>query len=385
VDVLVLVGFIEINLAPVFRGIFFGGFVRETKFIIRVVEILIVLCVLTFVVIVGGILLGGCSDELPYVEAPTYEKPKSGAKRHYAKNGWDIRSEKDIPPGIGTVTKKHGVIVWDLDGAILDGSKQKGDGSQNEGQEPLFRARVPFALVDGFVQHNKNAATFYAPNSALLYVTFTDIGEDAVATSKGAYDFELRGNVFINDRAGDKSIQLNEARGALVAVNMVFSGRTCMRIGDSGTTSVSDEAVVNSNRFLGCDTAIHASKITVLEKTKNYFENVRLPRKDVEGARFLLGEAARAHGLRGRGNNGVIYGNDFRLRYLRRQDGAARQSGNVAGRMAWLADKHPGESKCRSWDKFLACVKCVQGNGSWNEQRKASRDLLSWLWKRGRE
>lgn len=32
--------------------------------------------------------------------------------------------------------------------------------------------------------------------------------------------------------------------------------------------------------------------------------------------------------------------------------------------------------------QFLACFKCVAGNGSWADQDKALRKLLSWLWRR---
>jgi hypothetical protein len=259
--------------------------VRETKFIYRVIEMLVILCILTLVVMIGGILLGGCaSDSIPQLPTPSHRKPAEGAKRYYARDGWDIRSEKDVPD-VGSVSKRDGVIVWDLKGAILDGSKQKGDGSQNENQEPLFRARIPLVVRNGFVQRNKNAASFYAKDSGVERVTFTDIGEDAVATSKGAYGFRVRDCEFLNDQGGDKSIQLNEARDARVEGNLVFSGRTCMRVGDSGTTAVSETATVKGNRFVGCDTGVHASKITV-DESGNTFENVRLPTKAVEGAVF---------------------------------------------------------------------------------------------------
>lgn len=228
--------------------------------------------------------LGACSSgNIPNVEIPSHNKPSNGAKRYKAKNNWNIRGKDDIPSGVGSVSDSGGVLIWNLQGTILDGSNQSGDGSQNEDQEPLFRARVPLIVKNGFVQKNKNAMIFYAKDSGIERITFTDIGEDAVATSKGAYNFKVINCEFINDRNGDKSVQLNEAKDALVSGNLIFSGRTCIRIGDSGISSSNDVAAVKGNRFVGCETGINASKITVSE-SGNRFESVPTPTKTANGA-----------------------------------------------------------------------------------------------------
>ena len=216
--------------------------------------------------------------------APSYRKPKSNAKVYYCKNKFTIKSEKDIPDNIGKVSGSN-PLVWDLQGAILDGSKQSGDGGQGEKQEPLFRSYVSLVVKNGFVRNNKNAMMFYKKNSGINKITFTNIGEDAVGTSKGAYNFSVKNSEFINKGSGDKSIQLNEAKGAEIKGNLVYSGRTCVRIGDNHTTVVSDIVEISNNRFVSCDTALHASKITVYEDS-NKFEGVRLKFKSAAGAKF---------------------------------------------------------------------------------------------------
>lgn len=220
--------------------------------------------------------LMGCSGAPIKRDVPDHRKPSSNAKVHTPKNGWSIKRESDIPSGYGKVSTKSGVIIWDLEGAILDGKNQKGNCDQDEKQEPLFRAQVPFYLKNGFVRDAKNALTFYGPDSGVEKVTWLNICEDAVSTGGDkALNFTLKNNEFIGgDSKNDKAIQLNQAKGAVITGNTIYGVVTGMRLGDNETTQVSDVVKVGNNKFISVRTAYHPSRITVQEISSSDYDGV---------------------------------------------------------------------------------------------------------------
>jgi hypothetical protein len=212
---------------------------------------------------------------------PAHRMPKSNAKTLYLQNGTTLRKCDDVRdlakklPG-SKVSEKNSVCIWDLGGGILNGSKQKGNGGQGENQEPLFRASTSLIVQNGFVLNNKNGAGFSKPNSGVRNMTWLNVGEDAVYTSRGAKNFLIENCEFINKRGGDKSIQANEAEGLKMFNNLVFSGITCARVGSKAAgNSPSDIAEAGGNRFVGCDTAYNISSITLKIVKKDSYEKVR--------------------------------------------------------------------------------------------------------------
>lgn len=211
---------------------------------------------------------------------PAHRIPESKANTLYLKNGTIFNNCSDVAklaenlPG-SNVSQNKTVCTWDLGGGILNGSKQKGDGGQSENQEPLFRARTSLILQNGFVLNNKNAAVFYSPNSGVKNVTWLNVGEDAVATAKGAYNFLIENCEFINKRGGDKSIQANDSKDLKMFNNLVYGGITCARVGSkSFGNKPSDIAQAGGNRFVGCDTAYNISSITLKIVQKDKYQHV---------------------------------------------------------------------------------------------------------------
>lgn len=213
------------------------------------------------------------------------KKPSSNAKIYKPIGEWNIRNEKDLIKlkNLGAVTSFiKDVLVVDLKGIVLDGSKQKGDGGQSENQTPLLRARIPLILKNGFVINNKNALIFYAPNSGVQNIVWRDIGEDAVSTYNGAYDFSIKDCQFSG--AQDKSIQLNEAKGAKLYNNIIVGGITGVRLGKIDYTERSNRAFCGKNKFYNVDTAWHIAKLTMEETEKNTYISVKQKYKLVDGA-----------------------------------------------------------------------------------------------------
>lgn len=231
----------------------------------------------------------GSSGSLP--SKPNYRQPTTANKKKvYKPQGeWEIRSANDLTPLVklgASVSEKSGVLIVDLKGITIDGSKQKGDGGQNERQTPLFRARTPLVMKNGFITNNKNAATYYAPNSGVDRITWTNIGEDAVATADGAKNFSVTNCEFLNDKDGDKSIQLNEADGAVVRNNMVYGGITGARIGKYDYSSKNDSASAGGNKFIGMDTAWNVGEVELVITGKNEYTNVNKPFVATKGAKI---------------------------------------------------------------------------------------------------
>lgn len=238
--------------------------------------------------------LAFASDGVSLAHDPgvVYRKPAAGAAVFYVKNGFKISSEKTLAAAVkglkgSTSYKKGGVYYWDLKGGILDGKNQRGDGGQREDQEPLARVAMALVIRNGFIRNNKNALTFSKPNAGVEKLTWLNVGEDALATARGAYYFTARDCEAINRSAGDKSFQFNEALGLVAENNLIVSGTTGMRIGDSTTTEVSERAFVANNRFVNVDTAYHLSKITVEERSKSQYSGVRLSWKYANGAKRI--------------------------------------------------------------------------------------------------
>lgn len=225
-----------------------------------------------------------CASTQVSTSPPNFKKPSDKASVYYPKNNWTIRDQSDLAPLLDKLKgsklyTQDGVSIVDLNGGVIDGNKQSGSGGQDENQEPLFRAEMSLALKNGFVRNNKNAATFNAPYSGVKNITFTNIGEDAVATSKKATNFLVDNCEFINKKGGDKSIQLNQAKGAQITDNLIYGGITGVRVHESSWTSSKDEAYCGGNLFVGVDTAWNVSKGKLIVTKKNSYNYVRLPFK----------------------------------------------------------------------------------------------------------
>lgn len=241
--------------------------------------------------LLASLFLISCAGIQKLPPVPSHRIPDSQARIHRPVGEWEIRGVRDLDSLIrntgATVATTNGILVVDLKGAIIDGKKQDGDGGQGERQTPLFRARVPFILKNGFIKNNKNAATFYASNSGVKNMTWLNVGEDAVATADNAKNFVVQNCEFLNDKDGDKSIQLNEADGAEVHNNLVYGGITGVRVGKYDYVTKTDKANGGGNEFVGVDTAWNLGEMILDIQKQNGYEYVDLPFKTTNGGKVL--------------------------------------------------------------------------------------------------
>ena len=222
--------------------------------------------------------------------------PKADAAVFFVKNAFSIKTESHLKAAVKSLkgssySYKNKVYTWDLKGGILDGTNQRGSGGQSEDQEPLARIFLPLTIKNGFIRNNKDALLFLRPNGGADSLTWLNVGEDALATVRGAYDFTAKNCEVRNDGGGDKSFQFNEAKGLRVMNNVIVKGTTGMRIGDSKTTSVSERAYVCGNTFHNVDTAYHLSKITVEETCASTYNGVSTKWKHANGSKLISSTA----------------------------------------------------------------------------------------------
>lgn len=223
------------------------------------------------------------------VPVPPLKKAEPTAKVYKPTKEWPIRSVNDLRPltKLGAKIKKKGNVTHvNLNGIVIDGIKQRGDGDQSERQTPLFRAYIPLVVENGFFTNPKNAATFYKANSGIKNIAISKIGEDGIATSDGAKNFRIENCEFSG--AADKSIQLNEADGAIITGNTIVGGITGARIGKIDFSSSKDSASCANNTFINVDTAWNVGKVSLIVKDgePNTYKNVRLPFKTSAGAKI---------------------------------------------------------------------------------------------------
>lgn len=241
--------------------------------------------------LIAALFLSSCAGIQKLPPVPSHRIPDSRARIHKPVGEWEIRGISDLDSLIrntgAVVSMTQGILVCDLKGAIIDGKKQDGDGGQGERQTPLFRARIPFVLKNGFIQNNKNAATFYASNSGVKNMTWLNVGEDAVATADNAKNFVVQNCQFLNDKSGDKSIQLNEADGAEVHNNLVYGGITGVRVGKYDYVSKNDKAFGGGNEFVGVDTAWNLGEMILEIQKQNGYTHVDMPFKTTNGGRVI--------------------------------------------------------------------------------------------------
>lgn len=241
-----------------------------------------------FIVFFIPILFVSCATRPPIPPTPSHRTPKSSAKVYKPTKEWVIKEVSDLDVlknKIGATIYKQGPsYVVNMNGGVIDGSKQPGAGNQDENQAPLLRAKIPLIIKNGFIINNKDAATFYEPNSGVENLTWLTVGEDGVSTAEGAKNFRVINCEFINNRKGDKSIQLNEADGARIERNMIYAGITGVRIGKIAYSETANKAICSNNTFIGVDTAFNIAKVQLTVERPNTYKNVRIPFKITNGS-----------------------------------------------------------------------------------------------------
>jgi hypothetical protein len=221
---------------------------------------------------------------------PEFRKPKSGASVCYVERSfYEIKDVKDLQKLVSKIkgASLRGKTI-NLNGAILDAKKLKGDGSQNENQEPVLKISLEGVTIEnGFVRNVKDGMRANAPKITFKRLTFLDVGEDAINNGKESEGTRVIDCQFDNSkhRSADKSIQLNNGKNALVENCLIYGGITAIRMGDKWNDS-NDTGKIVDTKFVGVDTAMNFAKIRVI-LNNNSFEGVKKQIVHSHGSRVV--------------------------------------------------------------------------------------------------
>lgn len=182
---------------------------------------------------------------------------------------------EDVKKAVGSRGRISGKTL-DLQGNAISGSKIKKPGSsQNENAIPLRIKIDGFTLKNGIVLKIPGGVVVKADNVTFEKLTFTDIGEDAVSTATDAAPgIRILNCKFYNSSKGDKSIQANDARNAVIDGNFITGGQTAVRLQESSSKSRNVKATVTGNTFEKVPTAVNVNGYTTVTASGNTYKEV---------------------------------------------------------------------------------------------------------------
>lgn len=193
-----------------------------------------------------------------------------------------------------TVATEGNRIVWDLGGGIIDGRKCKRYRSKQDERNAGLDIRLPeLTIRNGSVRQLWGGFIFRAAGGAVENMVWMNVGEDAVSTVVDrAPGFKAQGCTFHNDGDGDKSIQLNDARDAIVENCTIFGGTTGIRWQEHETKDRAD-CYARGNRFVGVETAhnVAGEETTLhLDDASETYDGVRKQVVTSYGAKIQQGK-----------------------------------------------------------------------------------------------
>lgn len=205
------------------------------------------------------------------------------------------RSEDDgspRPAPVGAIVVNE--PIWVLSGQTFDGrgksyvaGKSLGDGSQAEGQKPLFRleagATLKDLVIEGPAADGVHVHLARGEGTATVErVIWEDVGEDALTVKDGRGTVEILRCSFAD--AADKTIQLSDSVRCLVRVKGCKFKRVAKAL-RSGNARIEQRFVMEGGRIEDADIGAHVEnnrKASVLFSRVD-FVNVREKARDRPG------------------------------------------------------------------------------------------------------
>lgn len=165
----------------------------------------------------------------------------------------------------------------DLGGKVLDGSRlTKPKDPQDEGATGIRLKLNGVKLVNGWVSGIPGGIKVFGKQCTFSRLIFINIGEDALSTvGQDAINVTIRSCEFWNDRKGDKSIQLNQALGAVISNVKVVGGITALRIQKASYGTSQVVVMIDGIEFIGCATGMNIDGKATVRLHGAKFTNVK--------------------------------------------------------------------------------------------------------------
>lgn len=184
------------------------------------------------------------------------------------------RSMADVKKTLGSRAKYSGNTV-DLQGNAISGKKIKRGGSQDEDSIPLRVYYDGFTLKNGIIRDIPGGIVVRAKDTTYDKLTFIEIGEDALSNNTDAAPGVTVNNCKFYNDGGDKSLQLNDARDAVITNSFFTGGQTAIRLQESSGKARGVKATLTKNEFKNVPTAVNVSGHTTVTASGNTYENVQ--------------------------------------------------------------------------------------------------------------
>lgn len=131
---------------------------------------------------------------------------------------------------------------------------------QDENSEGISISMEGLTLTNGWVDDVPGGIVVRTANCTFQKLKFLRIGKDALSTSgEAATGIRITGCEFWNDHEGDKSIQLNQAAGAILTDVLVVGGETGIRLQKTSYHTENAVCRLQHCTFQGCATGFNAS------------------------------------------------------------------------------------------------------------------------------
>jgi len=209
-------------------------------------------------------------------ELPKAPRPPEESRRIYLRGDRLVwRDMADVKAALGDRVTYLGNTV-NLKGAVISGKNlPHPKDKQNEGS-PGVQIIIPgFTLINGWVDDSPGGLIVKRRNCGFRSLTFINIGEDALSTvGDDAMDLKASNCDFWN-AGGDKSIQLNQAYGAILFGCRIVGGITGIRVQKDSYKTKDVNCSIRDFLFEGMETGMNVAGGATVRLGSPTFKNVR--------------------------------------------------------------------------------------------------------------
>lgn len=165
----------------------------------------------------------------------------------------------------------------DLRDCQIKGNKfPKPKDDQDENSVPIHIRINKFTLKNGSISGIPGGIVFKGDKVTFSDLTFVDIGEDALSNMMDQSPNSSVINCKFYNSGGDKSLQLNDARGAIIKNSFFTGGITAIRLQKKATKIKGIKTKeVSGNTFEDVDTAFNIAGGVKVVASGNTYKNVK--------------------------------------------------------------------------------------------------------------
>lgn len=175
----------------------------------------------------------------------------------------------------------------DLHGKCISGLNLDRSGNRDSEKAAGIRINnMSFNLVNGWIDNIPGGIKVLSPYCKFENLIFTGPGEDFLSTvGLDAIGIKIVKCEFWNDKKGDKSIQLNQAKDAVLNGVKIVGGITGIRIQKDSYETPDVTARMRWMNFIGCQTGLNVAGQATVRMIESRFQSV--------GQKWVTGKGSR--------------------------------------------------------------------------------------------